>query len=145
MIRPVFSVSLWLTLLVVGCWSPLQARAEGARELYILHCAGCHRPHGRGALPEVPGLWNDLGRMVQVPGGRDYPVRVPGSAQSPISDEQLRAIVNWILQAFNADTLPAGFQPLSLDEVKAARAEVLADPLKFRQALWQQVELSVSD
>jgi hypothetical protein len=96
-------------------------------------------------LPEVPGLWNDLGKMAQVPGGRDYLVRVPGSAQSPVSDEQLQMIVNWILQAFNADTLPNEFRPLSLDEVKAARANVLADPLKFRQALWRQVEPSAID
>lgn len=117
----------------------LAAYADSPRELYLLHCAGCHRPHGNGALPEVPGLRNNLGRLVQVDGGRDYLVRVPGSAQSPVTDVELQQIVNWILAEFNAETLPAGFTPLSLDEVSAARGNVLLDPLAFREQLWQKV------
>ena len=115
------------------------AYAESDRELYILHCAGCHRPHGYGALPEVPGLRQDLGRIAQVQGGRDYLVRVPGAAQAPVTDEELQRIVNWILREFNAEPLPADFEPLSLAEVRAARAAVLPDPLKYRARLWQKV------
>ena len=118
--------------------------AEQARALYILHCGGCHRPHGNGALPEVPGLRDDLGKLVQVEGGRDYLVRVPGAAQSPISDRELQQIVNWILLEFNSSTLPEDFVPLSLDEVRAARADVLEDPLRYRRELWRRVTATVS-
>ncbi len=111
----------------------------GGKELYLLHCAGCHRPDGRGALPEVPSLHGELGRLLQVQGGRTYLVRVPGAAQAPVSDEALTRILNWVLTTFNADTLAAGFVPLSDSEVARARQQVLADPIKYRAELWSQL------
>lgn len=130
-----------IALVLCGITQASAATQEKAqRDLYLLHCAGCHRPHGYGALPEVPGLHDELGYMVQVEGGRDYMVRVPGAAQSPISDVELQTIVNWMLLEFNADTLPDDFVPLSLTEVRQARANVLADPLRYRTLLMQRVE-----
>ncbi len=87
---------------------------------------------------------DDLGKLVQVEGGRDYLVRVPGAAQSPISDRELQQIVNWILLEFNSSTLPEDFVPLSLEEVRAARADVLEDPLRYRRELWRRVTATVS-
>jgi len=127
------------SLILLALSAAASAEARSPKELYLLHCAGCHRPHGNGALPEVPGLRGDLGELVQVEGGRDYLVRVPGSAQAPVTDVELQHIVNWILEEFNASTLPENFSPLTLDEVRSARANVLPDPLKLRQQLWQKV------
>lgn len=108
------------------------------RAIYMLHCGGCHLADGRGTPPEVPSLRDDLGRMVQVEGGRDYLVRVPGAAQSPLTDEQLAHTLNWILSEFNAATLGPDFTKLSAAEVAAARARILADPLKYRKQIWQR-------
>ncbi len=33
---------------------------------------------------------------------------------------------------FNSDTLPDNFKPLTVNEVKRARSQVLADPVKYR-------------
>jgi hypothetical protein len=68
--------------------------------------------------------------------GRDYVARVPGAAQTPLSDDELAAVLNWVLMEFNRETLPAGFRPLSGSEVAKSRARALADPLKLRAELW---------
>ena len=104
----------------------------------MLHCGGCHLADGRGVPPEVPGLRDELGQIVQVPDGREYLVRVPGAAQSPIGDAELAAIINYILVTFNAATLPDGFEQLSTAEVAAARRSPLADPGPTRSLLWQR-------
>ena len=104
---------------------------------YLLHCRGCHLPDGRGTPPEVPTLINELGKIVQVPRGRDYLVRVPGSAQAPLDDQELAEVINWILVNFNQETLPDNFTPLKAKEVGRARKHVLADPLKYRAEIWQ--------
>ncbi len=105
---------------------------------YMLHCGGCHLPDGRGNPPEVPDLRGELGRIVAVPGGRDYLARVPGAAQTPVSNEQLAEILNWVLQQFN--DLPADFVPLTGEEVGKSRSNVLTDPLKYRAHLWRRYE-----
>jgi mono/diheme cytochrome c family protein len=108
---------------------------------YLLHCAGCHLADGRGSPPSVPSLAGPLGRIVSSPEGRDYLARVPGAAQAPISDDELAAVLNWVLHEFNRSTLPPGFKPLRASEVARSRARVLADPLKLRRQLWPESEV----
>ena len=80
-----------VVLFVLACSIPALASEQKdqdnevmskAKFNYLLHCRGCHLPDGRGTPPEVPTLISELGKIVQVPGGRDYLVRVPGSAQA---------------------------------------------------------------
>ena len=114
---------------------PAQTLAD-PRSDYLLHCAGCHQPDGTGLPPDVPSLVGPLGQIVASPAGRDYLARVPGAAQAPLTDAGLASVLNWVLQEFNADTLPASFKPLNGREVGKSRARVLADPLKARNELW---------
>ena len=104
---------------------------------YLLHCSGCHLSDGSGTPHEVPSLRNNLGRIVNVEEGRGYLVRVPGSSQAMLDDAGLAAVINWVLTEFNSETLADDFEPLTADEVKEARSNVLMDPLEFRAALWQ--------
>ncbi|MEQ9450422.1 MAG: hypothetical protein RJQ07_02460 [Pseudomonadales bacterium] len=129
-------VSLATLLATLTLTGPVGA---DARVSYILHCGGCHLLDGSGTPPEVPGL-RDLGKLMNVPGGRAYLVRVPGASQAPIEDDELTVIVNYILHEFNADTLPASFQGLTEQEVSQARGNTLEDPLKYREMLWQQLD-----
>ena len=46
-------------------------------------------------------------------------------------------MINWILDQWNSDTLPDDFQKLTLEEVTAARREILADPLRYRIEHWK--------
>jgi mono/diheme cytochrome c family protein len=110
------------------------------RSDYLLHCAGCHRPDGTGLPPSVPSLVGPLGTIAASPAGRDYLARVPGAAQAPLSDEELAAVLNWVLVEFNRESLPDSFQPLKGSEVADSRARVLADPLKLRREIWPELD-----
>jgi mono/diheme cytochrome c family protein len=107
-----------------------------AEKNYLLHCSGCHLPNGIGDPPNAPTLRDTIGKIVATPEGRDYIIRVPGSSQTPMSDEQLADVLNWMLTEFNSATLPENFAPLSAAEVNKSRSKILADPLKYRARLW---------
>ena len=115
----------------------LAAQAASPDTHYLLYCSGCHRVSGEGKPPNVPSLHDELGRMMQVPAMRQYLVRIPGVAQAPIDDAELTEVINWVLQTWNAATLPPNFQPLTAAEVAAARRQLLADPLRYRIAHWK--------
>ncbi|HJO11842.1 MAG: hypothetical protein CMQ17_10465 [Gammaproteobacteria bacterium] len=110
--------------------------AASPRINYLLSCSGCHRVDGASSPPNVPTLRGELGRMLSVPQMREYIVRVPGASQAPLSDSDLADVMNWILEEFNADTLPEGFRPLTADEVTRVRGNILADPLQYRIEFW---------
>jgi len=128
---------LGATLLCGISGLPAPAWAD-SRSDYLLHCGGCHRADGRGLPPSIPSLVGSLGYLAGIPEGRDYMARVPGAAQAPLSDEELAAVLNWVLWEFNAATLPEAFEPLGGAEVGASRSHVLADPLKRRSEIWPQ-------
>jgi len=49
-----------------------------------------------------------------------------------MNDTRLTAVLNWVLQEFNANTLPDDFKPYSVQEVSASRYKVLTDPVRTR-------------
>lgn len=102
---------------------------------YALHCMGCHQADGSGMSGRVPSLVHSIGRFLWAPGGRAYLVRVPGSAQSAISDRRLAALLNWLLEEFADEPLPPDFRPYSESEVARARRHPLVDVSPMRAAL----------
>ena len=68
---------------------------------------------------------------------RGYLVRIPGASQAPIDDAELTEVINWLLEQWNADTLPRDFEKLTVDEVSRARQNILADPLRYRIEHWK--------
>jgi mono/diheme cytochrome c family protein len=122
-----------LTLVLLG---QTAARAEQPAEVnYLLHCMGCHLADGSGGAPDVPDIRGEMGCLLSVEGGREYLVQVPGASQAPISDAELAAVVNYLLETFNADTLPADYAPLTEDEVAKWRDDWLPDVAAERKEL----------
>ena len=126
---------VWLAAILFAAAS---ASAEGLSDPhadYLLYCRGCHL-HTGDAVPaaNVPSL-RELAPLLESAAGREYIVRVPGVAQTPMSDEQLAAVLNWVMTNFNGDTLPEGFRPYTAREVGEARIKVLTNPLKTRQEI----------
>ena len=102
------------------------ASAEPPEKLYMLNCWGCHRPHGEGIPRTAPPL-RGAADFLRVPGGRQYLIEVPGVAQSALDDGDVAAVMNWIIQTFSADRMPADFRPYTPDEVAKTRATRLMD------------------
>jgi hypothetical protein len=112
---------------------------------YMLNCQGCHLPDGSGyAERGVPDL-KFSGTLVQLDGGREYLVRVPGVSQSGLDDGRLAALLNWVLERFAADTLPGGFRRYTAGEVAAWRGQPYADPASVRRGLLQRASQEVQD
>ena len=132
-------------LLFLACMLSLQGlRAEAAdggraRIDYMLNCQGCHQPSGTG-FDEVPPLRDHLGYFLQVPGGREFVVRVPGVATSGLDDHALADVLNWILREFSAAQLPASWEPYTEAEVARLRSDPLLAPHGERQRLVRLIE-----
>ena len=89
---------------------------------YMLNCQGCHAKDGRG-LGDVPALKGFVGNFLSSNEGRAYLIRVPGSANSPLTDVELSEVVNWILFTMSDKSLPDSFNPLTPEEVQTYRGQ----------------------
>lgn len=117
------------------CWATESAEAD-----YMLSCQGCHLPDGRG-FPDrqVPDLRQQMGQFLKVPGGREFLVQVPGSAQTALSDADLARLLNWMLVRFSREQLPADFQPFSAAEVATLRKTPLVNVTTVRSNLLHSI------
>ncbi len=105
----------------------VSARAETPQIDYLLQCQGCHRADGGDTPGSVPALRDFVGRFLSVPGGREYLIRVPGSAQSPLDDAELAAVLNWMIEQFGPAEVSASFTPFTAEEVARVRTPPLTD------------------
>ena len=127
-------------VLAAGIANPLSPeQMNRARVGFMLNCAGCHQPSGRGAAGTVPDLHDYLGEFAQHSESRSYPASVPGASGSPVSDEELAAILNWILYTMNAEQLRPDFRPYTAEEVGRYRATPLVDVEPVRAALLRKL------
>lgn len=108
---------------------------------YMMNCQGCHLPNGEGfPARNVPKVKGHMGKFLSVEGGREFLIRVPGSAQSDLNDERLTAVVNWMLATFSADELPRDFEPYTAAEVSQLRENPLIDVKGARKILISRIE-----
>lgn len=102
---------------------------------FQLHCMGCHLADGSGETGRVPSIRRSLVLFSTSLEGRDYVIRVPGVAQSPLSDEDTAALLNWMARNLSDLKLPTGFADYSAAEVKRLRAHPLAQVSVIRARL----------
>ena len=107
---------------------------------YMLHCRGCHGPNGEGAPGAAPVMRGQVGKFLSAPGGREYLIRVPGTAQSELDDARTAALLNWILRQFSPDELPPDFTPYSAAEVTRHRHPPLTDVVAVRRELMRAIQ-----
>jgi mono/diheme cytochrome c family protein len=115
------------------------ASAELPDVLYMLHCQGCHLADGSGSPGAVPALGGSMARFLTVPGGREYLVRVPGSATSRLSDAELSRVLNWMVQRFGPASAAHAAAPYTEAEVAALRRRPLADVEALRLELLERI------
>ena len=125
---------------------PPPAGVENSRRAWqnwTLNCQGCHRLDGTGSDGTAPSLAGTVAKFLWVPGGREYLMRVPGVATSPLSSEDLAEVVNWMLWRFDRAHLPAGFQPFTATEIERWRAQPLRlEAAQMRSDLLAKAESS---
>jgi cytochrome c553 len=92
---------------------------------WVLNCQGCHRLDGSGSDGTAPSLAGTVAKFLWVPGGREYLVRVPGVATSPLPDAELAEVVNWMLWRFDREHLPSNFRPFTAAEMSPLREHPL--------------------
>jgi mono/diheme cytochrome c family protein len=114
--------------------APALAAASPAVD-YALNCQGCHRDDGSGTPGSVPALAGSVGRFTAIAGGREFLVRVPGVAQSPLDDAALAEVLNWMLARFGAPDVARDFAPYTAAEVGNLRRQPLTNVDRVRAAL----------
>jgi hypothetical protein len=102
---------------------------------YQLQCMGCHRDDGSGETGRVPSMRRSLALLSATPEGRDYVIRVPGVAQSPLSSEDTAALLNWMMRNLSDLAVPAGVADYSAAEVQRSRVHPLAQVKSLRSRL----------
>jgi hypothetical protein len=107
---------------------------------YMLHCRGCHGPDGAGAPGAAPSFRGHVAKFLWVPGGREYLIRVPGTAQSELSDARTATLLNWIVHEFSAGEVPADFVPYTEAEITRHRRPPLTDVVVVRRDLVRAIE-----
>jgi mono/diheme cytochrome c family protein len=119
--------------------APVPAAADPKVD-YMLHCQGCHGPDGAGAPGAAPSFRGQVARFLTVPGGREYLIRVPGTAQSELDDARTAALLNWLLNEFSAKEIPADFVPYDAAEVTRHRRSALIDVGAARRELMRALD-----
>lgn len=115
-------------LIALGLAGAGPAAAEDAADRranldYMAHCEGCHKADGSGLEDSVPTLAGELGKFLATQEGREYLVRVPGTAQALLDDEAVARVLNWMLRRFDPEHTPADFRPYEAAEVARLRRE----------------------
>ena len=129
---------VFLLLLASGTVSALESpaiNAARAQTNYMLNCQGCHLADGSGLPGSVPSMQSFVGSFLTIPGGREFLVQVPGSANAPLSNADLAELLNWILTTMSAEQLGQDFEFYTEAEVRQARAQVLVDVAEVRAGL----------
>lgn len=126
-----------LLIVSFGSLTPRPARAgESGETLYLLHCSGCHGPDGMGEhRADVPPLPPLVGNLLRDPQGRLYIVNVGGVVTSNLGYADTAAVLNWLLRAFGATTLPPKTKDFDADEVATLRAQRRADSVGLRRGI----------
>jgi cytochrome c553 len=90
--------------------------------VYAENCQGCHGAQGV-SVTEIPTLAGRVGYFARSSEGRSYLIQVPNVALNPSSDEDIAALMNWLLYTYSREQMPDDFKPYSAEEVGVLRKQ----------------------
>jgi len=128
-----------LAILIGMAGEVLAAGAYSPAVNFELHCMGCHLADGSGQPGRIPSVRRSLRVFSQTPRGRDFVIRVPGVAQSPLSDEDTAQLLNWMAGNLNDRGGPSTFKAYSAAEVHQARNRPLTQVRVKRARLLKEL------
>ena len=94
---------------------------------------------GRGGK-DVPNFIGFVGNFLKTDKGREYLLRVPGSANSAVNDEKLAELMNWIILEFGEQSVPKDFRYYTAEEVGRIRKSPLMEVVEYRKAIIQDLK-----
>jgi cytochrome c553 len=135
---------MWRVLLFAATW--LTGALAGAASAspgqdYMLYCMGCHGAEAQGVPGKIPPLAKALARFMRSSEGRDYVLRVPGAANSVLSDARLAAVLNWLTERYGAADEPHP-APFTEEEVTRSRRVPLVNVQAARREVVRQLAAS---
>ena len=83
----------------------------------------------------MPSIRRSLALFSAFPAGRDFVIRVPGVAQSPLSDRDTAALLNWMIRNLSDLPVPPQFAEYSAAEVQTLRGHPLAQVKALRERM----------
>jgi hypothetical protein len=96
---------------------------------------GCHVEDGSGLEGKVPSMRGTLVPLSMRPEGRRFLVQVPGVAQSPLSNAEVAALLNWMIVKLADKPAPDSLAAFTESEVARYRAERLLNVRATRAKL----------
>ena len=123
-----------LALLLATSVVAAELNPQRAQFNYQMSCQGCHAPDGSGANA-VPRMRDYVGNFLATQAGREYLVRVPGSAVSALDDAELAEVLNWIVLEFAGSSAVEPFERYSPQEVGRLRQQPLDEVVQYRAQL----------
>jgi hypothetical protein len=139
--------ALWgpaVLVLVVFCANAAPGEV-GARDKYVLFCAGCHGMQGEGGgggggMKRIFPFPPAIGVFLNDSQGRAYLANVGGVTSAGMSDAETAAVLNFILLSFGQSSLPKEFVPYTPEEIRGLRRSRVDDPLALRREIDQRLE-----
>ena len=132
-------IAFSIILALITCGSQaLELNEARAKFNYQMACSGCHAPDGSGS-GNVPRMKDQVGHFLATEAGRNYLVRVPGSATSSLADAELTEVLNWILVRMGGESVAKDFSPYSTAEVSTLRTKPLNEVVNYRAQVLQEI------
>ena len=76
---------------------PMVTHLSASQSTYLQRCGGCHGIQGVSNPTVVPTLRGQVGQFLCTQEGREYLLRLPSIATSPLSDEQVADLMNFVV------------------------------------------------
>jgi mono/diheme cytochrome c family protein len=131
MIRHAMAIGVvWAAMLTVrAADTPVDPslRLAEPQSNYLLGCGGCHGVDGRSNSKLVPDLHDQVGYFLSTQAGREYLVRLPNVAFYTASNEELAAVLNYMVFTLGGLGVPANAKPYTASEVAALRKSPLTE------------------
>jgi len=108
---------------------------------YQMLCQGCHTPDGTGGN-DTPKIKGHIGHFLSTQKGREYLVRVPGSANSTLDNAQLAEVLNWIIIEMGGDSVPEDMQHYTSEEVAEFRKNPLFEVTEYRKQIISELPMN---
>jgi cytochrome c553 len=131
--EPVIEMRSCVALLLLAL-SQAHAAERSPSVNYVLRCSGCHGTDGSGhESVGVPDFRDAVGAFAMDEEGRTYLLHVPGIVNSSLSDAEVAAVLNYVMDQWAGKSLGAGFVRFTPQESAERRTRPVIDVVLFRR------------